>query len=370
MTTILVTVEIDAFGLFGITLLSCCVVGLSNALLSGGIFGLGGQFPPQYTGAVMSGQGLAGLVVSIASLVTTWGGEPVDVCNDDDVSNDDGDCESYIDYSALAYFIISCVVMGSCVFSFLALMALPFTHYYQNRALEDMKRGPSMSETTIKSDYTTPNESDGLLDDLLDSSSGGGGGKGGDDTSYAVTPQRVWKIFNIIKPAAAGAYFTFAVTLALFPSVTVLIQSSQQCESNATRFNNDLFIPFMFLLFNLFDFVGRVFAGINQLGLTSDTVWIAVLCRVIFVPLFLFCNVSGSKLPVLFKSDAFPIIFMILFATSNGYLSTLSMMFGPSMVSSRHSNLAGTIMVFCLTFGLLTGSALSFLLLLISQGSV
>jgi solute carrier family 29 (equilibrative nucleoside transporter), member 1/2/3 len=361
LTTVFVTVSINPLVLFGITLLSCCVVGSSNALLSGGIFGLAGSFPPQYTGAVMSGQGLAGLVVSIASLVTTWAGNPVDMCTDDDAADDDGDCEDYVDYSALSFFIISCVVMGSCVFTFIALLALPFTSYYQNKALEDMKRGPSIVGNDKQ--ISNPTEADALLDDLLDSS-------GEEQVAYEVTPERVWRIFNFVKPAAAGAYLTFAVTLALFPSITVLIESSQQCSSNATRFNNDLFIPFMFLLFNLFDFIGRLFAGVSKLGLTPDTVWIVALCRVIFFPLFLFCNVSGSRLPVLFHSDAFPILFMIAFALSNGYVSTLSMMFGPTMVSNRHSNLAGTIMVFCLTSGLMSGSALSFVMLVISQGSV
>lgn len=361
LTTILVTISVDPYLLFAVTLLSCCIVGSSNALLSGGIFGLAGTFPPNYTGAVMSGQGLAGLVVSVASLVTTWAGKPVDMCTDDDAADDDGDCEDYVDYSALSFFIISCIVMGSCVFSFLALLALPFTQYYQNKTLEDMKRGPSI--TYDKDEKDSPAETEALLEDLLDSS-------GNEQVAYEVTPERVWRIFKLIKPAAASAYLTFAITLALFPSITVLIESSKQCSSNASRFNNDLFIPFMFLLFNVFDFIGRVLAGVNQLGLTPDTVLIAVACRVIFVPLFLFCNVSGSQLPVLFRSDAFPIIFMILFALSNGYLSTLSMMFGPTMVSARHSNLAGTIMIFCLTFGLLSGSTLSFVMLLISQGSI
>jgi solute carrier family 29 (equilibrative nucleoside transporter), member 1/2/3 len=127
LTTIFVTVKINPTFLFGITLLCCVVVGLSNALLSGGIFGLSGSFPPQYTGAVMSGQGLAGLVVSVASLLTIWTGDPVDVCTDDDGSGDDDSCEDYIDTSALAFFIITCIVMGTCVFTFLALLSLPFT---------------------------------------------------------------------------------------------------------------------------------------------------------------------------------------------------------------------------------------------------
>lgn len=52
--------------------------------------------------------------------------------------------------------------------------------------------------------------------------------------------------------------------------------------------------------------------------------------RVVFVPLFLLCNVQPrSHLPVVFTNDIAPIIFMWLFAMSNGYLGTLCMMYGP-----------------------------------------
>lgn len=52
--------------------------------------------------------------------------------------------------------------------------------------------------------------------------------------------------------------------------------------------------------------------------------------RVIFVPLFMLCNVKPrSYLPVLFAHDAWYIIFMILFSFSNGYLASLCMCFGP-----------------------------------------
>ena len=126
-TTVSVTVDIDRNLLFVMTLISCMIVGISNAMLSGGLFGLCGNFPPKYTGALMGGQGLAGLAVSVASISTTWAGNPVDVCTDDDAGDDDGSCEDSIDYSSLVFFCIACVVMGTCVFSFIALMALPFT---------------------------------------------------------------------------------------------------------------------------------------------------------------------------------------------------------------------------------------------------
>jgi solute carrier family 29 (equilibrative nucleoside transporter), member 1/2/3 len=213
-----------------------------------------------------------------------------------------------------------------------------------------------------KDDEELDQSSDGLTADLLEAHE--------PHQPETISKAKIMKIFNQIRPAAFSAWCSYLVTLGLFPSITVLIQSQHQCGDDASRFNNDLFIPFMFLMFNAFDFFGRIYAGMNQHGVTPENISYLVMTRIIFFPLFLFCNVSGSQLPVLFKADAWPIAFMALFAFSNGYLSTLAMMFGPTMVSARNAGLAGTIMIFSLTVGLMSGAATSFIALLISQGSI
>lgn len=53
-------------------------------------------------------------------------------------------------------------------------------------------------------------------------------------------------------------------------------------------------------------------------------------CRLVFIPLFMLCNVHPrAHLPVVFYHDCFFILFMILFAFSNGYLASLCMCYGP-----------------------------------------
>jgi equilibrative nucleoside transporter 1/2/3 len=186
----------------------------------------------------------------------------------------------------------------------------------------------------------------------------------------AITMTKVKTVLNNIKTPAFTVWLTFFITLSLYPSITVLIESSKKCHSDATRFNNDLFIPFLFFLFNLGDFCGRMSAERYQFGITATNMWIPAVCRFIFFPLFLLCNVSQSKLPVWFESDAWPVIFMILFAYSNGVIATIAMMYGPSLVNQRDMSLAGTMMVFFLTVGLGCGAGFSFVTLFISQGSI
>lgn len=104
----------------------------------------------------------------------------------------------------------------------------------------------------------------------------------------------------------------------------------------------------------------------------SSRLWLWALARAGFVPLFLLCNVEGSALPTLFPSDWWPTLFMLAFATSNGYLSSIAMMVGPKQVGPHAApalaEAAGVTMVLLMTMGLGAGSGLSFLVTAVSRG--
>ena len=111
-----------------------------GSILSAGLFSLGGCLPPTYTAALMSGQGLAGLSVVVAGIVTQAAGpEPDGWCASKQVSTgDDTDsvqCSTYsISYSALSYFLIATIVLGSCAVLFYVLVKLPFTEWHTRLA--------------------------------------------------------------------------------------------------------------------------------------------------------------------------------------------------------------------------------------------
>jgi solute carrier family 29 (equilibrative nucleoside transporter), member 1/2/3 len=183
--------------------------------------------------------------------------------------------------------------------------------------------------------------------------------------------EEIWRVFSLIKTPALSVWFVFTVTIGLFPSITVLFESEQACNDVSNRFFNDLWTPLFFLIFNLFDFIGRWSASkVTFACLNARNIWVPVVCRLVFFPLFLLCRIVDSQLPTVFISDAWPIMFMIVFSLTNGYLSSLCMMLGPSLTDPKDSMLAGNIMVFCLTVGLFSGACLSFLSLMISQGSI
>ena len=156
-------------------------------------------------------------------------------------------------------------------------------------------------------------------------------------TSYSI--RHILHLLTIISIPAFSVFFAMLTTLCLFPSITEHLTSIYRCIHTSTRWENDLFIPIQFLLFNLFDFIGRIIAGWVPLSVYYQYIVLYIsLSRILFLPLFLLCNVEGSQWPVVFDSDVYPIVFMILFACSNGLVVSHSMMAGPALLSHPHSS--------------------------------
>jgi len=342
---------------FAITI-GLIVLGASfGAFLSGGVFGMAGQFPFAYTQAIMGGQGLAGLGVSIAGVVTSIGA-PYECDDDDDDGDDDGDddsCDYTINSGAIAYFSVTVLVLAACVIGYFVLASLPITKYYTQRGAASPGLEPLMEDTGDESGTSSPR----------------GGGEGvQESTPKAALPpsfSEVLGVLGTIKHQAIGVWFVFTVTIGLFPGLTSLITSKSSCSSSSA-FYNELWVPLGFLWFNLFDFIGRTVSG--KYPLPASLTLPMSLARVVFMPILYLCNVTDSRLPIVF-GDGWYLFFFILFSLSNGWTSTSCMMIAPGLVNSaRLQEVAGTLMIFFLTLGLASGAALSFVSLAIVTGSV
>ena len=111
-----------------------------------------------------------------------------------------------------------------------------------------------------------------------------------------------------------------------------------------------------FLIFNVADFVGRYITHwisvstvdavglvctrdrsdvylVFQIGNNRYFLLMVSIIRIVFIPLFLFCNVqlSGKErhIPVIFNNDAYPVVFNTVLGITNGYFGSLAMIFGP-----------------------------------------
>uniref|UniRef100_A0A8C5HP59 Equilibrative nucleoside transporter 1-like n=1 Tax=Gouania willdenowi TaxID=441366 RepID=A0A8C5HP59_GOUWI len=199
----------------------------------------------------------------------------------------------------------------------------------------------------------------------------------------------IFAAFSMICALATGSelqdsafgYFITACVVILLAIVSYLVLPRMEffqvyMESNGSRRSVDdenkmmdlikqdtYFIPVAcFLLFNLMDWAGRSLTALCMWpGQNSRWLPALVCLRVVFIPLFMLCNVEPRHyLPVLFHHDAWYIIFMIFFSFSNGYLASLCMCFGPKKVKQHEAETAGAVMAFFLSLGLALGAALSF----------
>jgi equilibrative nucleoside transporter 1/2/3 len=95
------------------------------------------------------------------------------------------------------------------------------------------------------------------------------------------------------------------------------------------------------------------------------------IARVLFIPLFLLCNIqrpsSDTPTTPVINSDITFFLILLVFGWSNGYTSSLCMMAAPSvehnpMLKGRVADVdvAATVASFCLVGGLVLGSIASF----------
>lgn len=163
-------------------------------------------------------------------------------------------------------------------------------------------------------------------------------------------------------PFCLTLMFVFWITLSIYPGLFVLIQSDDQ---TTTIVPEKFILPlFCFLVFNLGDFLGRQFGGRfllrkNQ-GLTSLGISIS---RVVFIPLFIFCNAQPRHLVVWFKSETYFIAFNLIFSLLNGYLVLNSFVNGPLLIPEQYRHFSGYLLVAFLGLGLTLGSLTSPLIL-------
>ncbi|XP_067241688.1 equilibrative nucleoside transporter 1a [Chanodichthys erythropterus] len=323
ITAVLVKVEMEPLPFFVLTMIKIICINSFGAVLQGSLFGLGGMLPASYTTPIMSGQGLAGAFAAFSMICAIASG-------------------SELQDSAFGYFITACVVILVAIVSYLALPKLEFFQYYS-----ESNGSRSIADEENKMDLLKP-EGQAEKRPVLSL------------TDEESKPEvSVFGIFKQIWVMALSVCFVFAVTIGTFPAVTVDVKSTIAEGGSWEKY----FIPVScFLLFNMMDWAGRSLTAVCMWP-GKDSIWLPVLviARVVFIPLFVLCNVQPrNHLPVLFSHDAWYIIFMILFSFSNGYLASLCMCFGPKKVSQHEAETAGAIMAFFLSLGLALGAALSF----------
>ncbi|KAG9346665.1 hypothetical protein JZ751_006977 [Albula glossodonta] len=251
-------------------------------------------------------------------------------------------CGTDPESAALGYFITPCGGTVVTLISYLILPHLPFARYYFNKGKGiTMENGtqPHHEETTLlkhsnlngyskysssnsigPADHFSPSTTDSERQALLP--------RGQVDMEQQV-PAKKSSVIHVFKKIWVMAFcitFVFIVTLSVFPAVTVDVKSKFSGRWEL------YFIPVCcFLNFNIMDWLSRTVTSVVQWPSKDSVLFpILVVARLIFIPLFMLCNVQyRSYLPVVFTHDAAFAVIMTLFSFTSGYFVCLTMSYAP-----------------------------------------
>ncbi|KAI9837789.1 MAG: hypothetical protein M1819_006723 [Sarea resinae] len=308
--------NVTASGYFGFVLATVFSASLSAALSQNGVFAyVSGFGREEYTQAIMTGQAVAGVLPCVAQIISVLSVPPN--------KEVDGPGEES-STSAFIYFITATVISAITLLVFVFLVQ-------RHGARNEAKR---MLESVHSAE----------VEEHLERKVIG-----------------LWRLFKKLHWLSAAVFLCFTVTM-VFPVFTQAILSVRKPENSSRIFHPPNFIPLAFLFWNIGDLIGRLLTALPALRLTHRPriLFAMSLARIIFIPLYLLCNLHGRGAVI--PSDVFYLVIVqVLFGASNGYLGSSCMMGAVEWVDVEEREAAGGFMGLCLVAGLTVGSLLSFL---------
>lgn len=307
-------------------LLMVALAAWAAGLMQNGAFAFAAGFGrPEYTQAIMAGQGVAGILPPLAQMLSFLAfssSPPSEDTSSPAVNNSDSNDGS----AAFIYFLTAVFISCATLLAF-----VPLARRYNNRLAGAVGRQPANRRRRHHVGMAT------LLCKLR------------------------W-------PAAA-VFACFLVAM-FFPVFTGKILSVRDPREAGRLFAPGAFIPLGFFFWNLGDLAGRVATGLPCLSLgggrrsrprrRQPAVLMGVaVARVLFLPMYLLCNLHGSGAVV--ESDLFYLLAVQFpFGLTNGWLGSSAMMAAGEWVGDDEREAAGGFMGLCLVAGLAAGSMLSF----------
>eukprot|EP01126_Amoeba_proteus_P002007 TRINITY_DN1062_c0_g1_i9.p1 TRINITY_DN1062_c0_g1~~TRINITY_DN1062_c0_g1_i9.p1 ORF type:complete len:414 (-),score=70.76 TRINITY_DN1062_c0_g1_i9:237-1478(-) len=291
-------------GQITLSLIIVSICGVCTSTLLGTGFGVVAKLPPEYTTALMAGQGVAGLIAGLLQLIMDFA-----VFGQDPRSAE-------IVTEGLIYFSVASLIILFCTCCTALLLRSEFYLWHQdNRESQDFH-----VQEVLGSEF---------------------------ENYETVSP---WGVFKKIWLDALSVFLVFFFTLSLFPGVDAILVPFD--PTKVAHLNTILI-----LLFQIGDLIGRMVPQFYVAPI-QRFLWILILCRFVFYPLSFLIALPQY---VSWKAPWISILLMIIFSISNGYFGTLVMMHAPSKVSQNEQQTAGTMMTFFLQMGIFLGACVAIL---------
>lgn len=396
--------------LLGAVLPAVGVTGASTACLQAGTFALAAYFPPLYMQAVLAGQAMAGLAVAITSFITLWMAPPAQGPSS----------PQHVSAPAATYFLSATAIMATSAFAYMLLWQIPFVlrcwaavdpkhgeNSQPSDAIEWEQRfgqdqAPRLSSAATASsclisgasarspsphinNCTSSMQRNFIENDHLPSQQPDRQQPTGDlSGTFGGTDSKQWTSWSIaveLKSYIAAVALAFVVTLAVFPGIATSICSSHSLSTvppctphpQAGRLHGELFVPLVFVSFNAGDIMGRLSASIGPWGRSPPAGYTLITyaaARLLLAAAVAVCRVTHPHswvLPLIFRSDYWPMVFTWLLGVTNGHLVSLVCMHAPALLPKRAKGGCGAVLAFSITTGITIGSVIALLLSVLLQ---
>ncbi|PHH54367.1 Equilibrative nucleoside transporter 1 [Ceratocystis fimbriata CBS 114723] len=321
------------------TLLMVTVTALATGLIQNGAFSFCASFGcAEYTQGLMAGQGIAGVLPSIAQVLVSLaaadnGGDSNSNSNSSNPIPSDGGMRSSTHAQLTSAFLPFLAAVVVCIGALVSLAPLIRRHdrIIENRMVDRMADSVHSIEEAERVSRKVISIK-GLLVKLF------------------------WP--------AASIFMCFTVAM-FFPVFTSKILSVHTASDSSTSQSHSLFapaafIPLAFFFWNLGDLGGRVLTIIPLKVQHQPKVLFTIsLLRFGFLPMYKLCNIGGRG--AIISSDLFYLtLVQFPFGLTTGWLASSCMMASADWVEEGEREAAGGFMGLCLVAGLAAGSVLSF----------
>lgn len=312
------------------------IAAVATCLAQNGTMAIVNVLGSMYANGVMVGQAIAGVLPSIALIISML------VVGEKNSDSEDNNAKAEKNFGVFVYYITASLI------SALSILLLYLSNHY-----------------TVESSYKALNQM--IEPENLTSSH--------EDISEPEILHKAHVPFSVLwlklKYIVTTIFLTFGITL-IFPVFASTVDSTNSNLSHVF-FRRKIFIPFIYLIWNLGDLLGRVFCGTSKSAIiirSPRRLLTYAICRLVFIPLFLTCNVNTSSSPgksnAIINSDLWYMLLQFLFGLSNGQLCTSCFMIvGNNCDSDEEKEAAGGFTTVFLSTGLAFGSLFSYLLVLL-----
>ncbi|ODV77734.1 uncharacterized protein CANTADRAFT_7232 [Suhomyces tanzawaensis NRRL Y-17324] len=312
---------------FGILMVLVFLSALATCLAQNGTMAIVNVLGSIYANAVMVGQAVAGVLPSLALiiLILIVGEGPKSIT----------ELADYVekDLGVFVYYITASVI---------AVGSIASIYWVNSYGLNGYQLVNENEDHDFDTGISGPEEPEGV-------------------TKKHVPFATLWSKLKLI---VLTIFLTFSITL-IFPVFASKVESTHESKNRFLQKN--IYIPFIYLIWNLGDLLGRVLCGYPRLRMlikNPRTLLTYSIGRLVFIPLFLTCNIHpGVSKPVI-NSDLWYILLQLLFGISNGQLCTSCFMIVGDYCEEDEKEAAGGFTTVFLSVGLAVGSLLSYFLVM------